>query len=53
MHALVQEQASQSKLMTDAINLIAVVINYGGHDLLENIFHSKFWKQDFLKSGVA
>lgn len=35
--------------MVEIINRIAVVINYGRHILLENIVHSKFWKQDFVK----
>jgi hypothetical protein len=35
--------------MVEMINLVAVVIKYGGHILMENPVHSKFWKQDFVK----
>ena len=49
MHTLIQEHASQSKLMVEIINLVAVFINYDGHILRENPIHSKFWKQDFVK----
>ena len=48
MKNLITERAAQTKLMVGVTDLIRVVIAYGGHILMENPTHSKFWQQPFM-----
>ena len=51
MKRLIGERARQRELMSmsNVALLVAIVISYGGHVLIENPTHSKFWQQDFVK----
>ena len=49
MARLIQERAVQTKLMSNVVKLIHIIVAYGGHILIENPTHSKFWKQTFMK----
>ena len=53
MKSLITERAAQTKLMVGVTDLIRVVIAYGGHILMENPTHSKFWSQPFMSEIEA
>ena len=42
--------AVQTVLMNKIADLVGLVMSYGGHVLIENPTHSKFWKQDFMEN---
>ena len=49
MSNLTKERAIQTKLMMKLNNIVRIIMSYGGHVLIENPTHSKFWKQSFMK----
>ena len=49
MSKLTKGRTVQHLLMTKLNDIIRIVMSYGGHILLENPTHSKFWKQTFFK----
>jgi len=49
MIKLVKERARQTALMSKVTVLCALVMSYGGHIMIENPTHSKFWRQDFMR----
>jgi len=49
MIKLTQARATQTKLMTKMDDILRIITSYGGHVLIENPTHSKFWKQTFFK----
>jgi hypothetical protein len=53
MKHLITERAAQTKLMVGVVDLIRIVIAYGGHILMENPTHSKFWAQPFMSEIEA
>ena len=53
MKRLITERAAQTKLMVGVVNLIRIVIAYGGHILMENSIHFKFWAQPFMSEIEA
>ena len=53
MQRLRDERAAQTLLMSNSNILICLRTRYGGHILLENPTHSKFWKQPFMTKAEA
>ena len=53
MQRLRDERAAQTLLMSNINILISLITRYGGHILLENPTHSKFWKQPFMRTAEA
>ena len=53
MKRLITERAAQTILMVGVVDLIQIVIAYGGHILMENPTHSKFWSQPFMSEIEA
>ena len=49
MTNLVKARATQTGLMMKLNDIIRIITSYGGHVMLENPTHSKFWKQTFMK----
>ena len=49
MKRLISERAIQTKMMSNGAILIRIVLSYGGHIIIENLTHSKFWTQTFMK----
>ena len=49
MTKLVKARAAQTGLMIKLNDIIRIITSYGGHVMLENPTHSKFWKQTFMK----
>ena len=49
MKRLMIKRDIQRELMTRVALLVAIIMYYGGHVLIENPTHSKFWKEDFVK----
>jgi hypothetical protein len=47
------ERAAQTKLMVGVVDLIGIVIAYGGHILMENPTHSKLCAQSFMSEIEA
>ena len=48
MARLTKESIVQSKLMSNVAKLIRIIMAYGGHILIENSTHYKFWKQPVM-----
>ena len=48
MIRLTAERAVQTALMDRVADIVSLVTSYGGHVLIENPTHSKFWKQQFI-----
>ena len=53
MKRLIIERAAQTKLIVGVVDLIRAVIAYGGHILMENPTHFKFWAQPFMSEIEA
>ena len=49
MKRLISERSKQTAIMSNIVQLIDVVMAYGGHIMLENPTHSKFWQQPFMR----
>ena len=49
MSNLTKNRAIQTQLMTKLNDIIRIIMDYGGHVLIENPTHSKYWKQTFFK----
>ena len=49
MSNLTKDRAIQTKLMMKLNDIVHIIMSYGGHVLIENPTHSKFWKQVFMK----
>ena len=45
MIKLTEDCVIQSKLITKMNDIMRIIASYGGHILIENPTHSKFWKQ--------
>ena len=48
MSNLTKNRAIQTQLMTKLNDIIRIIMDYGGHVLIENPTHSKYWKQTFF-----